>query len=89
MWPGRRGPTQFWCSRSRVVVSPGPFSGPSEGEDCWDLEVSKVVWVGFRVQGTVLMAEGGVWDRGVWLLEGGKDWLGLRLEVARLAGGVG
>lgn len=38
VWLGLRGPAQFCCSLSRVVVSPGLFSGPAGAGDCWDLE---------------------------------------------------
>lgn len=107
MWLDLRGPTtQFCCSLSRVVVSPGPFSGPAEGEDRWDLEErleDKVGW-GLEAHVAVLKEDGGVCERGVWLLGGGvawgKDWLGRRLEeeeevvlvwgrAVRLLGGVG
>lgn len=102
MWLGRRGPTEFCCSLSRVVVSPGPFSGPAEGADCCDLQ-ERVGW-GLKVHTAVLVQDGGVWEKGVWLLGGGvacgRVWLGLRLEDAvwdrapraldggRFAGGV-
>lgn len=65
-WLGRRGPTQFCCSPpSRVVVSPGPFSGLSEGGDC-------LVRGGFWLEG--LTEVGGVWEWGAWLPEWGLAW---------------
>lgn len=67
---GLRGPTQFCCSLSRVVVSPGPFSEPAEGGDCWSLEEGRVGWR-LKVHGAELREDGGVWERGVWLLGGG------------------
>lgn len=67
---GWQGPTQFCCSLSRVVVSSGPFSGLSEGEDCWDLEGTEVSG-GFVGHSTVLTEEGDVWEREEWLLREG------------------
>lgn len=65
------------------MVSSGPFSGLSEGRDCWDLEDTQVRG-GFMGHGTVPTEEGDVWERVEWLLRGGltwgTDWLGLRLE---------
>lgn len=78
-WLGLRGPTQFCCSLSRVVVSSAPSSEPAEGGECWDLEEVRVGW---GVEVAVLMEEGGAWEMEVWLLGGGvawgRDWLGLR-----------
>lgn len=87
---GRRGPTQFCCSLSRVAVSPGPLSGPAEGGDGCDLEV----WWGLKAPGTVLTDDGDVCERGAWLLGRGvacgRDWLGLRpgQEVVDVAVGA-
>lgn len=84
---------QFCWSLSREVVSPGPFSGLTEGGDSGDLEerVELRVRLGFWAQRTVLMEEGGVWEIGAWLLGDGvawgKEWLGLLLAEEEVVWG--
>lgn len=86
VWLGLRGPTQFCCSLSRVLVSPGPLSGPSAAGGCCNLKEREEVWEGGGLLGAagVLVVEDEVWESRAGLLGGcaawGNDWLGLRAD---------